>query len=63
MLRLFLLSMAFCGAVAIFMGALIDFTESNPWWWSILLGFTIGGAGIITFGIMLIKHIISIFKK
>ncbi len=72
MRRLFLLSMAFFGSVMLFIIFIFLSTEVvyynylDRYLFEIILGiasFIIGCAGIITFGIMLIKHLIGIFKK
>ena len=73
MLRLFLLSMAFFGAVVLFIVALVSLTVVvdnigylDRYLFEIILGipsFIIGCAGIITLGIMLVKRIIGLIKK
>ena len=74
MKRLFLLSMAFLGVVVAFsmaLGSLIEqltpsaYYEHTHWGIAILDIFVviIAGAGIITLGVMLAKHIIGLIKK
>ena len=73
MKRLFLLSMAFFGSVMLFIVFIFSATEVVKYThyldrhvFEIILSiasFIIGCAGIVTFGVMLVKHFRDIFRK
>ena len=60
MLRLFLLSMAFMFFLSMLIGGWLEMVKGET---SIIVIVFIGGSGAIPFGVMLVKHIIGIFKK
>lgn len=70
MLRLFLLSMAFCGCVVFIplaLGPLQDelYYPISSFYTEIIIAIfiIIAGAGTITLGVMLAKHIMGLIKK
>ncbi len=60
MLRLFLLSMAFMFFLSMFIGGGLEMVKDHV---EHIVTVFIGGSGAIPFGVMLVKHIIGIFKK